>query len=206
MLFFSSMSSQELAQYQVGITLFLGLLLRDNALPGSTWNSVLDAVLMITNLSPSFATLFFMSHTHEPWKQKSLWRLWASCGWRGRGQGRLDKAAPADSHGGLNQTVDAPVQPSPSSLPRQPHQQPSVRVHIVPGSEKSSASIELLPSALPALSPVPAGVEEVEEEQDETVTFDASARTALLRPMETTTDPGSGVGTPLDDDLRSKNT
>ena len=159
----SSLTIQELAQYQVFITLFLGLLIRVNALPGSIWTNVLDALLTITNSSTSIASLFFVFRTQQPWKHKSLMsleslplfvaQLWASCSRRERGRGRHGESVQADAPTALNRPVDAKVIPSPATIFRL-HQQPSplspsaAKVHIGPSSEKSP-SINLSPSALP---------------------------------------------------------
>ena len=181
--FFPSLFIQELAQYQVGITLFLGLLLRDNALSGSAWNTFLDVLLTFTNLSPSFATLMFMSQKKEQWEKKTfpslfMNRLCALCYWRKRERDqrleRRDESVQADIHVDVTlAAVDAPILPSPSGISPRPHQQSSsAKVHIKPSSEKSPM-----------------------EENVEIDNFDTSPRAVLPRTMEAI-DPGSRTGTP----------
>ena len=126
-------------------------------------------------------------------------QLWASYRIRRQGRGRecREDTVRAEVHDDRNEAVDAPsVLPLPSSIFRFHHQQspsspsPSVKVHICSSSSEKSATIGLPPSALPSSS------FEVVEEHKEHFAFDVTARTTLLRPMETTTDPGSGMGLP----------
>ena len=185
------------------ITLFLGLLIRVNALPGSTWVNVLDALLTITNCSTSIASLFFVFRTREPWKHKllslSVARLWASC--CRRGPGRHGDPVHANTHAGRDLPLDAPMMPSPSTVFRF-HQQPlpsssaSAKVHIGPSSEKSVA-VEFQHTASPVSASFPeaTGIKAQGQELDQAqgqeghdthYVSGTSVRTSLLRPTETT--------------------
>ena len=186
----ASLLTQELAQYQVFITLFVGLLIRDDALTGLVWVIVLDVLLTITNSSTSIAAMLFVFKKQESWDNKPfkslfscMTRLLAVCcrRRRGRKEGR-EESARKSNHVDLDQTVDSPVLPSPMPLPSTifqftQHPASTAKIHSGPSSEKS---VEI---ALPSSS---SSAMVREEEEKGYITFDASMSATLLRPMETT--------------------
>ena len=180
------------------LTLQIALLLRGNLLPGATWGVVIDVALVIINtITPIFFLWLLVLRTDmNKVIVKSIRRYVRCCIQLSFPSVQEHEEENSVVHDLTPAAVDAHVVlPLPSTIfqfHHHHHHQPSnVKVHIAPSS-KIPSSIEPSPSGLPALFP-----EGVEVEQNETDTFDASARTALLRPMETTIDPGSRTGTPL---------
>ena len=180
---------QELAQYQVFITLFVGLLIRDDALTGLVWVIVLDVLLTITNSSTSVAAMFFVFKKQESWENKPfkslfscMTRLLAVCCRKRRRRKGREESARKSNHVGLDQTLDSPVLPLPLPLPSTifqftQHPAATAKIHSGPSSEKS---VEIDLSSSSSLELV-----RVEEEKGYN-TFDASMSATLLRPMEST--------------------
>ena len=182
------------------ITLFLGLLIRDNALPGLVWLIVLDVLLTITNTSTSFAALFFIFQSQEPWvnnpfKSLYLWviRLCKSC----RRRRHREESVQGEAQDDLNSNIDAREMPSPASIFRF-HQQASARVHAgssqylrLGSSSEKSLPIDMSTVALPPVMELTKGTVAVMDGNNQTTASNAlSQKTVMMTMSEKSCDVG----------------
>ena len=66
---------QEVAQYQVFVTLFIALLIRGDLLQGAAWARTLDVMLFVANLTTATASLVFYFKLHELEATRARWTV-----------------------------------------------------------------------------------------------------------------------------------